>query len=664
MGSSTIPLPRGTQEDDDAVMNVVRIQKAIDFARANPNDPRSKELRRRMEAGLLNNELKQLGKPTFAITPPKIDPSKVNLAEAMRGARPKEGLQSTPSDTVGDLQEGFGELQGVMPNRSEKSAEGMRMMADPKTFGQGGFRVLAQGLGAFIDTASIAAKTAAKMAMSPEQEAQWKRGLDKTMANPAIKGIGELLTGAYEDIKQNDPALAKSIEDAGILAEFLGGASRPVRSAIEASGDAARAVPGALQDGMSAGLRAQDAVTDSVGRTVGPTIDRIRQVRREAQIKDANDAVGRILQGKPEDIEAGKKALSSINTEGVRTYKELNERLNEGIETYSTLVDAELDQYTDRYLPDQFARKTKVGDATVTETPVNNALDGLEKAYKASGDLVAAEEVAQLRAKFETEGLTVREVNTLAREYGIEFKSRAFDKLGNPKQGYDAENFENTRKGVKAAYREKLPDEVTKSLDEQISALYDARTLTENMEVKVNALYQKVKNRTLMQKVGGAAADFIDLVSLGTARGFVQKLLPSNVGLKTANSLDLEKELAKNLKKVERLLAIEEPATFAAEFQKYMDEVQPGLSIRATSGLSDGEKDILLQRLESIDAKSFTVDGQVDQGLLELQERIDFLKQAAERDRGLTEREYIELRELMDEFQFEETRRLRVQEEQ
>ena len=189
-----------------------------------------------------------------------------------------------------------------------------------------------------------------------------------------------------------------------------------------------------------------------------------------------------------------------------------------------------------------------------------------------SGEAAKASAIRQLRARFEKEGLSVKELNQLAKEYGIEYKDRAFDKMGNAKAGYNAESFENIRKGVKEVLRERMPDDVSKELDAQISDLYSTRDLTRKMEENVNKLYQKIKNRTLMQKAGGALADVVDLATLGTLRGFVQKLLPSNVGLKTANSLDLERELQKNLAKIEELSKMKEGPEFDNGVKKLLED--------------------------------------------------------------------------------------------
>ena len=153
---------------------------------------------------------------------------------------PVKNNSSFLDDFGQDLKEGLQDLQNIAPERSQKSAERLRMVANPKTFGQGGFGVVAQGVGALLDTAETFVKTVAKVSMSPEKEANLKRNLAETAAKvPGLQTGIELLVNAYESIKASDPDLARSLEDAGILTETLALGSKPVRQSIELGVDGA-----------------------------------------------------------------------------------------------------------------------------------------------------------------------------------------------------------------------------------------------------------------------------------------------------------------------------------------------------------------------------------------------------------------------------------------
>ena len=162
--------------------------------------------------------------------------------------------------------------------------------------------------------------------------------------------------------------------------------------------------------------------------------------------------------------------------------------------------------------------------------------------------------VEQLKTKLETQGLTLRELNDLAREYGVEFNRKAFSKLGEPLTSVNAQAFENTRKGIKQVVRRMMPDDVTKMLDKRMSEMFNTSRLVGKMEEKVNALYQKVQKRGVLKRASMKLANVVDAATFGTVSGFLSRMLPSNVGLKVMNSIDLEKSLNKLLKKFDKLL--------------------------------------------------------------------------------------------------------------
>lgn len=91
-------------------MTPEQLKKAIEFAKQNPDDPQSVALRRRMESGKLNFELKQAGLDTFEI--PKIDVqatiSDVKQQTGRQSELPQENelqkLGSTLTDTLQERQ--------------------------------------------------------------------------------------------------------------------------------------------------------------------------------------------------------------------------------------------------------------------------------------------------------------------------------------------------------------------------------------------------------------------------------------------------------------------------------------------------------------------------------------------------------------------------------
>ena len=90
------------------------------------------------------------------------------------------------------------------------------------------------------------------------------------------------------------------------------------------------------------------------------------------------------------------------------------------------------------------------------------------------------------------------------------------------------------------------------TLDKQMSDSIKTKGLIDKMVEKANALTQKVQNRGLGEKIGGAAANLLDAVTGGAAKGFLSKLIPRNVGLKTMNSLDLQGALSRTISNIDR----------------------------------------------------------------------------------------------------------------
>jgi len=540
------------------------LKKALEFAKANPDHPDSVELRRRIESGQLNFELKALGKPPVPIKTPKIDMgaamAAANTATDVQTKMPEKAQSMKRDDAGSDIKEGFKELQQVGPKRIQAASEDIKNMGDFETFGQGGFGVLAQGVGAFLDTAGIAAKTAAKVMMTPDQEAQWMRGLEKLAANPAIKTTTDLVAGAIDSIRESDPELASSIGDALTLSELLGMSSKPVTAGVKATVDAGKEAITTIPKIADAG----QSMMRTGAREAGQVLDETLASRRASQLikqeEKVNEAVKRIIQGSPEDLAAARRSLMELDTSEVKTYSDLSEAVNTRISALSRAVDAELDKFPEKFQEDQLAKYTKVGDRTVIQTPVQDALDGLEDAYTKSGDLPRAELIRQMREKMQSEGLTVKDVNAIAREYGIEFRSRAFDKMGNVKEGYNAEAFENIRKGLKDVVRERLPNDIAKELDAKMSDLYDTQQLIDAMEERVykqvNALPPESPIRRALARSLGFAVGAVDIATgrlvSSVLRQIVQK---AGVLQKTRLSpMEIEAQLEAQLKEIEKLL--------------------------------------------------------------------------------------------------------------
>lgn len=571
-------------------MNPDQLKQAIEYAKNNPDDPRSRELQRRIESGSMNSELKAAGMKTFAVKPPV-----VNLQAALEAGGVQEDAPQSripePKEQKGFLgidvdlsKEGLkerlrdvGETAKAVGQAATSSVKEAVDIArdDDFTLAQKFMGVLGTGAAGVGEAVGDIAIGVGKLALTEDAEKRLGQMVRNAASDVAETQIAQDVAAWYDSLDKDDKLFVDSVGGmASVMAEMVGlKGVKQVGQAVRETGEAAVPV---VREGAEA---AAEAVAD-VPRAVGEVVDTFNDARRPAivaaQQEKVDTAVGRILQGTPEDVAAGKRALSEIDVTGVENYSDLNKAINSEIDSLAQHVDTELDKFTEKYTPQQVGRFQKVGEETVITSPVQDAFDGLATAYEKSGEAAKAAQLGQLRTKFETEGLTVRELNDLSREYNIEFRDRAFTKMGDPKPGFNAENYENVRKGVKNVVRDRIPEDTVKELDAKMSDLFATRILTKKMEDKVNALQQKITNRTLAQKVGGGAAAIVDLATFGTLRGFVAKILPSNIGNKAMNSLEIEAELKKNLKEIDNLLAMQNDARFDEAFEQWAKNIEGG----------------------------------------------------------------------------------------
>lgn len=553
------------------------VRKGLEWAKKNPTDPKSIEIQNRLKSGQLNFELKALGLKEVPIKVPKVDMSGFNAVPQ------EEGLMSNPANakpTLGQRVKEMGrdvlETGQNIGETISKGAENIQKIAGNEDFNiaQKSMGVLGSLLGTGAKTIGDVTMGVGKAVLSQDVEDQLK-----SVAQEVAQGISETETAKkvadwYGNLNPDDKLIVDSAGGFVALLTELAGAG--------VAGRAATPVKEGVQTALEMGVKGVREGGEAMMSKVDEMAQGSKVKRLATQEAKVDDAVARIIQGTPDDIARAKKALSEIDTDGVETYADLNTRMQESVDTLRKKVDTELENNPTVYTKFQLARKNdvKVGNKvkTVYDNPTLNALDELEGYYAKIKDIAKLEKVKDYKARLEAQGLRVKDVNDIARMHGADLN--AFNANGELASGLTKQAAENTRKGLKETVRQNMPDDKTRAMDESMSGLLNTMKLTQDMETKVQKLYQKVKNRTLAQKVGGAVADVVDLASFGTLRGFVQKLLPSNVGLKTANSLDLEKELAKNLKEVEKLINMKDGIEFDSAVKAYMKQIDESLQSR------------------------------------------------------------------------------------
>jgi len=363
-----------------------------------------------------------------------------------------------------------------------------------------------------------------------------EQNIVKPFQNAAQVGMIAAAPEGAKAAQEAAPAINSAIEDSAQAAKnIVTPVAEAAKAAPEAIGNAAQTVVG----------NAEDAI-----KTIGKTPEEQASFYKN----NVDKAIGQITQGKTGDLTAAKNSLSQISTDGVKSYQDLSNSLDNHITALKNAADQHLATDSAPKSLDTFDQTFKSGKSTVTVNPVKDALAQLQELYTKINDPESLVKTQELAQKAQTDGLTHTEVNNLARQYGNEFGQKAFNKMGDPLTSVNAQSFENTRTGIKDALKSSLPDQgaTLTTLDKQMSDSIKTKGLIDKMVEKANALTQKVQNRGLGEKIGGAAANLLDAVTGGAAKGFLSKLIPRNVGLKTMNSLDLQGALSRTISNIDR----------------------------------------------------------------------------------------------------------------
>lgn len=296
-----------------------------------------------------------------------------------------------------------------------------------------------------------------------------------------------------------------------------------------------------------------------------------KTARKAREASRVDNLVGNITQGKTaEDIAASTKAIGDIDVSNVKTYKDLGTAIDDKIGDVSGALDKKLLTNTESKKLGDLATDIKVGDKTVSHNYVEDSVKQLKDHYTSINDQVGLEKIKQLEAKALDKGLTVKEINDLAKLHGRELN--AFNANGQAASGLTKQAAENTRTGLKTTARKIFGDKAYEAADKEMANLLKTRKLVTDMEKKVQDLTNRIQKRGLGQKLGRTVANIIDTLSGHSIKGAVEYLLPRGQGYKVMNALDLEKALQSNLKKVQRI--IDDRSLTEAEAIKKLEELE------------------------------------------------------------------------------------------
>lgn len=490
---------------------MANIKQAFEYAAQNPDSEFATNLKQLAASGSLNQEAEKYGidlsafqpkKSVYENTVDKLSQRGANILEEVTRptATPEMGTKAVRA--IGQVGAGVGDIIGGGIEAVLKGADRLTGGGASETISEEGNALLNTDLG--------------KQAVSALQ-----MGMDK-----------------YTEWRQNNLDFAKNLEAVVNIASavpVVKGAGALGKTAVEVGESAvagAKTIPGQIKP-----------ITEGLMKKLGsPELSPTR-------------AVGQIAQGTTEDIAPVAKALSIIDTKGVKTFDDLLGKTNSAIPTLAKQVDEELLKDAGVYSLDNLAlsQTTKAGKVIKTDY-VGRALDNLAELYKTTGDDVAKAEIDDVLSKATVQGLSRKEVNDISRLYGQEFGRKAFSKIGDPLTSVNAQAFENVRTGLKQVARNGIGGAEAKAIDEQLSALYDTQRLVEKNVEAVNKLKQRIQDRGILESITHTAFKALDTLSAGSIRGVIGGLLPRGAGYKTMNALDIEDALRGNLDIVEKAL--------------------------------------------------------------------------------------------------------------
>ena len=365
-----------------------------------------------------------------------------------------------------------------------------------------------------------------------------------TMTSQGIEAYKQLKQG----ITNNDPeAIAQGLGALGFTA--MGAKGLYDNFTSTGSFDIANAK---LPDKVKSYL---EAIQENSPEKLKPVIEAIKKLSEKSLTKPpatAEELTGKILQGKTTDIKAGKSGLGQIDTSKVKTYEDLTKTANQYVKDTAQALDEKLEKNTAKVRLSKFDKLINTGDRVINANPVKDMIQQLKDHYIATKEYDNLEKIIQFEDKADSEGVTVKELNDLAREHGQAIN--AFNANGQAASGLSKQAAENTRSAVKDVAREEYGGKEYKAMDKQMSDAIKVRDLAEKMQEKVNTLKQKVKERSWGAKVGILLGKAVNVLGLGTPKGAVEFLTGKANEPVRMDALDLEKSLSKNLKKLDAAL--------------------------------------------------------------------------------------------------------------
>jgi hypothetical protein len=215
-----------------------------------------------------------------------------------------------------------------------------------------------------------------------------------------------------------------------------------------------------------------------------------------------NELVAKILRAKnPKDINAGLEELGKLDITDINNYDDFQKVVKAKISNLLNLVDEKLGENKNIFKLNDLKTTTQVGKKNVVINYVKEAINNLISEFKKANNPVMAEEANQLLQKAKNKGLTLQEINNVARSWG-EFGKKAFSKTGEALTSVSALKSENIRRGVKEILRS-FDLQGTEKIDKQISRLIRIDNLIQKNIEGINSILARSEKLNLPQRLLG-----------------------------------------------------------------------------------------------------------------------------------------------------------------
>lgn len=576
--------------------------KVINFASTpSPKDINDVVTKQGWKPAVAAGVLPKKPSPAMSTTPPRDVFKKSQQTQEMTGGlssySPIEGVKSTtPQSISGPLPSTF----SAIGKTAENLVSGEKILADAMTAGKA---TNSKEVNDLIESQSAGGDMNIKLIKAIRDNT--KKGkdtsrlvhqLNQNFSTPDVS-INDIVPGSSLSYKQVLGGALQTFADVATAGEYSGikagaGAFKLAKPAVAvakesiAAGKTAGQVVKsyaptvAKQAGIGYGLdvsanlqqgkEGKEAITPGLGTILGaavPAATGFKAAKAVKSIEEAPDLVRRITQGKTQDIPKAIEAFSNIDLKGIKKSDELVTRLEETNKKMVQAQDLLLEQDKNLYKPSELTTVKSVNGENVGHNYIDDALTQLKNFYAETNPFEEVR-IEQLQAKTK-DGLTAKEVNDIAREYGREFSQKSFKIAGDRKAGITSDMAENTRMGVKEASRSLFKNPAVKTLDNKITNSIATKELVDKFSESVKKAEAKARQTGIISKIAAKGIDLADTLLGGSLKAITRRLVTERPG--SMSAVELEAELEKNLKKLDKINNLK-GTQFNKEFDKWVSE--------------------------------------------------------------------------------------------